>query len=989
MSIQTASEYWSCLEKSGLFDDLALADLKQRFRDTDQAPLLARRLIDCGSLTDWQARFLLSGRHQLNVGQYRLQERIPSPVIGDRFVALHTRLNRVVEINLFPAGIAENNEVFAELLARAAVVARLDHPNLVNLFDIEQEAGRYFFVFEHDPGTPLDQVPAGQLDSGRIANIAFQLLDGLDYAHARQLIHGQLCESDIRLEGADHARISNLGLSSMLDQLQNEENRMGQFSIQPVAADDAVAAGKIMRQVFDRQIGPPQTPQQNALVGLLDDLARMVNGTDKSAAEYRNQLDAWLKADPSPDPAAALMTDPAGVPAGVAMANQLESGLRPAPKPAKPPEPEPETPPATRLIATIVSAVTCLIVIGLLAYLIWGRGDEQASGLAQNRLWESTPTGKRGGAPVNNQREKGPRRTALDKALEEAQPEANAAAAGQKLPVPGPEPGSDKATAAGSAPGKATGAAADPVAGSGNPEPPVTAAVPEPVSPPEPAEPVADGEMVAAGGIGPAGESLAGKTAVPPQPGPAETLDGLPVIDWEQAAEFDGQTVAVRGRIVKLGQTRGGDIRFLNFDDQAGDSFTVIVRERNLEAFSQPLEVLYRDQDVIVSGEISLYEGRVPQIEVTSPGQIVTGSMRARAAPAAGGTASAAFAKLPLALDLPPYAADQAGQRHLLGRIQSGKDLLGIEFLPLSGFAPRGGAFSVERDSDDVTTWHVRYANRSTAEPETIARFSKTGDQFWFEWVGQPAAAGKVNGFRNGLLRIRTPTESQLCQLRAPVTLDPPVLTMKKPQFREEFPIGDLPETEYLLLEIKPFSKEVFPDLNTETGLELNARQTTTEVFFHRDVFQRVLAIRYEFRPGTRTRLDAGLYVNGPDGFVHYRDRTFRQLGETVAALQARTAAEKQAADAYEAPYGQKTKHADYVKELSKQLDLINAQVESYRLATDRVPQILDRPIEFRVLFRTEEGEVLLAATSGWDNDPDQPDAQGAASGSLPMNEGQ
>ncbi len=93
---------------------------------------------------------------------------------------------------------------------------------------------------------------------------------------------------------------------------------------------------------------------------------------------------------------------------------------------------------------------------------------------------------------------------------------------------------------------------------------------------------------------------------------------GMPVIDWKDARKFVDRAVIVQGKIAETGQT--ASICFLNFD--AGRTFTAIVRKPHWSKFSQPPGTLYAGKIVRIRGVISEYRGK-PQIEVTSPDQIV------------------------------------------------------------------------------------------------------------------------------------------------------------------------------------------------------------------------------------------------------------------------------------------------------------------------------------------------------------------------------
>ncbi len=953
MAIRTASEYWSIVGKSKFFDAEVLDKLKQRFDEVEDAPKLARKLIDCGELTDWQARYLLSGRHHLHVGQYVLLERLTTPAVGDRFLAIHKNLDRKVEVNLFPGSLADDNELFAEFLEKASRVAKLDHRNLVHLYDIDQENGRYYFVFEHDDGVPLDRISRGQLDARAIAVVTRQLLDGLDHAHSAGLIHGQLDESQVRLDKKNHVRISNMGLASMMDQLRHEGTATDVFAVQPVAADDAVSIGKMTRNLFDEQVGKPTDSRQELLVTLLDDLSRMVDGTPGSAAEFRKKIEEWIKLDDAAE--AAVRAAPV-----TQSAIPDQPGARSAAKPAgaKPPAPEPAPDTSASKRASIIAGGLTVAVLLALAWWMWGSRDDNGSkaDLSSAKSLDEVTSGvtTESGGQVFGTDAINPPRGHTD----EAKPDAP----DQKSPL-------DKALeAATSGTGSSDDARTEPDAAD-TPTQPVQLEPDDDNTLPEPGQ-----GLPAETESGEAASSMDLATAIAGAPS-RQLFEGQPLINWQDAADYENETVAVFGKIVDSGKTRAGTIHFLNFEKGNSKAFTVVVREKYLKEFSGDLVDLFLNQEVVVTGLVTMYRGNTPQIEVESGDQIRlanTADLANRSAASATEAGSDVsdtrepFRDLPAALDIPVWSRDEPVERRVVGQIHSGDDLLGLEFTGPPGFSPRGEVFSIIRDPANVNRWEVRFAARSADPPQPVAEFIKSGTELSFAWLADSPLSSNVNFLRNGLLRIASPDSSRVCQLRTAVELEPVVLTSKRPNYRENILIPDLPDEGFIKVELQKFPKSVFADQNTEVGYKMSAGQPSTEIFFNRDALQRILAINFEVRFGTRLRFESGLMVNSPEGFLPYRDSTFSGLGETLRALQARISAEKLAADKFEAPYGQKTSHKNYVKELSKRLDLINLQVESCNAATERLKNILDRPIQFRVIYEAEDSVIELARTSGW-----------------------
>lgn len=98
-------------------------------------------------------------------------------------------------------------------------------------------------------------------------------------------------------------------------------------------------------------------------------------------------------------------------------------------------------------------------------------------------------------------------------------------------------------------------------------------------------------------------------------------FDGVPVVNWEDAAKYYDREAIVYGRIVL---TRNiGEYAFLNFHPNFRSNFTTLIRAKDFEAFPTPPERMYRDKYVAVRGRVIKYRGK-PEIVVESPAEIVT-----------------------------------------------------------------------------------------------------------------------------------------------------------------------------------------------------------------------------------------------------------------------------------------------------------------------------------------------------------------------------
>jgi serine/threonine protein kinase len=89
----------------------------------------------------------------------------------------------------------------------------LSHPNIAALFEIGDDDGRLFLVFEFVPGEPLKRVIEGRpLNVRRAVDLATQMADALAEAHAVEIVHGSLSPETVVVTPKGNAKILDFGL---------------------------------------------------------------------------------------------------------------------------------------------------------------------------------------------------------------------------------------------------------------------------------------------------------------------------------------------------------------------------------------------------------------------------------------------------------------------------------------------------------------------------------------------------------------------------------------------------------------------------------------------------------------------------------------------------------------------------------------------------------------------------------------------------------
>ena len=221
MSKDSKTEFINNLKKSSVID----ADRLTEWLSVTKAETpneLAKYLVRDELLTKWQAKYLLSGRSRLEIASYQLLDRTSRDKLGDRFLAVHTSLARKVDLQVFSSELTEDETRCKPFLKKASQIAKLDHPNLVHVYDIDQEGGRYFLVTEHVDGTTLDEIPRTQITEEDVARVLDQAIKGITHAHENDIIHGNIQQTDLILVDKQHLKIQNLAISPLREHSESE-----------------------------------------------------------------------------------------------------------------------------------------------------------------------------------------------------------------------------------------------------------------------------------------------------------------------------------------------------------------------------------------------------------------------------------------------------------------------------------------------------------------------------------------------------------------------------------------------------------------------------------------------------------------------------------------------------------------------------------------------------------------------------------------------
>ena len=158
MPLPTPGQYIQFIAKSRLLDEEQLQEAARLAETSDDVKTLARSLIQKKYLTLWQANQLLVGFTQFHLGKYRLIDLIGRGASCNVFRALHLTMNREVALKVLSRKMQDDEETLSQFYEEARIMAALDHPNIVQVYNVEQIDGRHVIVMELVDGVNLEHL---------------------------------------------------------------------------------------------------------------------------------------------------------------------------------------------------------------------------------------------------------------------------------------------------------------------------------------------------------------------------------------------------------------------------------------------------------------------------------------------------------------------------------------------------------------------------------------------------------------------------------------------------------------------------------------------------------------------------------------------------------------------------------------------------------------------------------------------------------------
>ncbi|HEX7186083.1 MAG TPA: protein kinase [Thermoanaerobaculia bacterium] len=155
-----------------------------------------------------------------NIGQYRIEAPLGRGGMGVVYRGLHENLGRPVAIKALAPELTQQPEFKERFFSEAKTQARLQHPNIVAVYDLLEEGGEFFIVMEFVQGEPLDDRLRALAGTGmhlaEAIGVFSQVLAALDYAHSEGVIHRDIKPSNVLIAPGGRAKLMDFGIALLI-----------------------------------------------------------------------------------------------------------------------------------------------------------------------------------------------------------------------------------------------------------------------------------------------------------------------------------------------------------------------------------------------------------------------------------------------------------------------------------------------------------------------------------------------------------------------------------------------------------------------------------------------------------------------------------------------------------------------------------------------------------------------------------------------------
>ena len=155
--------------------------------------------------------------HPDKIGRYKIKEVLGEGEIGADYRAFDPRFNREVAIKVLPLELMRNLKILARFRRELKMIALLEHPAIVPVYDVGEENGQPYYVMRYMSGGSLRRwIKSGKMSLQDTADVIERIALGLEYAHRKGIVHRDLTPDNILFDNHNNPYITDFSLAKLI-----------------------------------------------------------------------------------------------------------------------------------------------------------------------------------------------------------------------------------------------------------------------------------------------------------------------------------------------------------------------------------------------------------------------------------------------------------------------------------------------------------------------------------------------------------------------------------------------------------------------------------------------------------------------------------------------------------------------------------------------------------------------------------------------------
>ncbi len=156
-------------------------------------------------------------------GRYQIVGELGRGGMGIVYKVKDTALDRLVAFKVLPQTLTENEQAVTNFIREAQAAAKLNHPNIVTVYDTGEQNGRYYIAMEYVEGTTIKEIlkRRGPISPSGILHVLMQIAEALAYAHEKKVVHRDIKPANAMWTRDQKVKLMDFGLAKAVEEARN------------------------------------------------------------------------------------------------------------------------------------------------------------------------------------------------------------------------------------------------------------------------------------------------------------------------------------------------------------------------------------------------------------------------------------------------------------------------------------------------------------------------------------------------------------------------------------------------------------------------------------------------------------------------------------------------------------------------------------------------------------------------------------------------